>query len=170
MMMEELIKQSEEGNTEAQFQLGLAYYNGNGIEESHEKAFEWWLKAAEEEVSAMRNLGIMYRDGDGVEQDLFNAMYWFGKASRYGMKEAKNDMNAIRLWIVKECGDTTTEDTSELYAIHINRFIKDKGEKIDRFIADCKERKKYKPSTYTDIDLGNEGLVVYLDNNYPISV
>ena len=167
MMMEELIKQSEEGNTEAQFQLGLAYYNGNGIEESHEKAFEWWLKAAEEEVSAMRNLGIMYRDGDGVEQDLFNAMYWFGKASRYGMKEAKNDMNAIRLWIVKECGDTTTEDTSELYAIHINRFIKGKGEKIDRFIADCKERKKYKPSTYTDIDLGNEGLVVYLDNNYP---
>lgn len=98
--IQELIKQAEQGNTEAQFHLGLAYYNGDGIEESYEKAFEWWTKAAEEEVpGAMYNLGIMYRDGDGVEQDLFNAMYWFGKASRYGMEEAKNEMNAIRLWI-----------------------------------------------------------------------
>ena len=48
--MEELIKKAVLGNAEAQFHLGLAYYQGNGIEESHEKAFEWWLKAAEEEI------------------------------------------------------------------------------------------------------------------------
>ena len=28
--MEELIKQAEQGNAEAQYQLGLAYYNGDG--------------------------------------------------------------------------------------------------------------------------------------------
>ena len=74
--MEELFKQAEQGDAEAQFLLGLAYYNGEGIEESYEKAFEWWTKAAEQEVpSAMFNLGIMYRDGAGMEQDLFNTMY-----------------------------------------------------------------------------------------------
>ena len=28
--MEELIKQAEQGNAEAQYQLGLAHYKGNG--------------------------------------------------------------------------------------------------------------------------------------------
>ena len=28
--MEELIKQAKQGDAEAQYQLGLAYYNGNG--------------------------------------------------------------------------------------------------------------------------------------------
>ena len=64
--MEELIKKAEQGDTEAQFHLGMAYYKGDGIEENHEKAFEWWMKAAEEEASAMCNLGVLYRDGDGV--------------------------------------------------------------------------------------------------------
>ena len=163
--IQELIKQAEQGNTEAQFHLGMAYYKGDNIEENHEKAFEWWMKAAEE-ASAMCNLGVLYRDGDGVEQDLFNAMHWFGKAYRYGMKEAKNEMNAIRLWIVKECGNTVAEDTSEAYANHIECFIKEKGEEIDRFIADCKERKKYKPETYTEFTPGDGSLVIYL-NIYP---
>lgn len=162
-MMDELIKQAEQGNTEAQFHLGMAYYKGDGIEENHEKAFEWWMKAAEEEACAMCNLGVLYRDGDGVEQDLFNAMHWFGKAYRYGMEEAKNEMNAIRLWIVKECGNTVAEDTSEAYANHIEHFIKEKGEVIDRFIADCMERKKYKPGTYTEFTPGEGSLVIYLN-------
>ena len=162
--IQEIIKQAEQGDAEAQFQLGLAYCNGDGIEENHEKAFEWWTKAAEQEVpAAMYNLGIMYRDGDGVEQDLYNAMYWFGKAYRYGMKEAKNEMNAIRLWIVKECGNTIAEDTSEAYANHIERFIEEKGGEINRFIADCKERKKYKPETYTEFTPGYGSLVIYLN-------
>ena len=34
--MEELIKRAEQGDAEAQFHLGLAYFQGHGIEESHE--------------------------------------------------------------------------------------------------------------------------------------
>ena len=36
--MEELIKQAEEGDSETQFQLGLAYYNGDGIKKNYSKA------------------------------------------------------------------------------------------------------------------------------------
>lgn len=47
MITKELIKQAEEGDARAQFRLGMAYYRGNRIEKSEEKAYEWWTKAAE---------------------------------------------------------------------------------------------------------------------------
>lgn len=37
--MEEVIKQAKEGNTAAQFQLGLAYYNGDGIIKNYRKVY-----------------------------------------------------------------------------------------------------------------------------------
>lgn len=46
--MKELIKQAEQGDTEAQFQLGLAYYNGDGINKNYSKAYYWFLKAIEQ--------------------------------------------------------------------------------------------------------------------------
>lgn len=46
--MEELIKKAEEGDAEAQFQLGLAYYNGDGINKNYRKAYYWFQKAIEQ--------------------------------------------------------------------------------------------------------------------------
>ena len=46
--MEELIKQAEDGNVEAQFQLGLAYYNGDGLKQNTSKAYYWFQKAMEQ--------------------------------------------------------------------------------------------------------------------------
>ena len=46
--MEELIKQAEDGNVEAQYQLGLAYYNGDGIKQNNNKAYYWFQKAIEQ--------------------------------------------------------------------------------------------------------------------------
>ena len=45
--MEELIKKAEEGDAEAQYQLGLAYYNGDGIKQNNNKAYYWFQKAIE---------------------------------------------------------------------------------------------------------------------------
>ena len=46
--MEELIKKAEEGDVDAQFQLGLAYYNGDGINKNYRKAYYWFQKAIEQ--------------------------------------------------------------------------------------------------------------------------
>lgn len=46
--MKELIKRAEQGEVEAQFQLGLAYYNGEGISKNYSKAYYWFLKAVEQ--------------------------------------------------------------------------------------------------------------------------
>ena len=47
--MKELIKQAKQGDAEAQFLLGLTYYNGDVLENSPEKAFKWWMKVAKQE-------------------------------------------------------------------------------------------------------------------------
>ena len=46
--MEELIKKAEQGDAVAQLQLGLAYYNGDGINKNYSKAYYWFLKAIEQ--------------------------------------------------------------------------------------------------------------------------
>lgn len=43
--MEEVIKRAEQGEAEAQFQLGLAYYNGEGIVKNYSKAYYWFNKS-----------------------------------------------------------------------------------------------------------------------------
>ena len=45
--MEELIKQADEGDTEAQFLLGLAFYDGNVISQNYNKAYYWFQKTVE---------------------------------------------------------------------------------------------------------------------------
>ena len=39
-------KQANQGNADAQFLLGNAYYTGNGVEQDYNEAISWWHKAA----------------------------------------------------------------------------------------------------------------------------
>lgn len=46
MTAKELEVLAEQGDAEAQFNLGLCYYNGTGIEQDYKKTVKWFLKAA----------------------------------------------------------------------------------------------------------------------------
>ena len=45
-------KAAEQGYADAQYELGLCYYEGRGVEQNYKKAIEWWLKAAEQNHSS----------------------------------------------------------------------------------------------------------------------
>ncbi|HLS17219.1 MAG TPA: tetratricopeptide repeat protein [Paenalcaligenes sp.] len=63
------IKLAEQGNAEAQFNLGLMYYFGQEVRQDYAKAAEWFEKAAAQDVAdAQFNLGFMYYNGKGVRQ------------------------------------------------------------------------------------------------------
>jgi TPR repeat protein len=47
--IDELIFKAEQGQVEAQFKLGDAYYFGKGNEKNLEQAFFWYEKAAQQE-------------------------------------------------------------------------------------------------------------------------
>lgn len=71
--IEETLMLAEQGDMEAQFNLGVAHYNGiekeggkgyTAIESNYNKALEWFTKAAEQgHADAQNNLGLLYRDG-----------------------------------------------------------------------------------------------------------
>ena len=54
---------AEEGDDEAQFNLGLIYAEGRGVPKNKAEAYKWWLiSAAQGQPEAKRNCGILERD------------------------------------------------------------------------------------------------------------
>lgn len=66
------------------------YYQGLGIIQCYEKAFEWLSKAAEQEdMSAQYSLGTMYDNGYGVVKNIVLAKEWYSKAANNGHAQAQ---------------------------------------------------------------------------------
>ena len=79
----ELKAKAEAGDPAAQFALGRAYDDGNGVAQSDKSASLWYLKAAEQAYALAENsLGVMYREGRGVEQSKEQAVEWYKKAAK----------------------------------------------------------------------------------------
>ena len=90
-----LIKKAEQGDVEAQFNLGYYYHSGEGVEQSEKKALYWWQKAAEQgHAEAQFNLGVVHEKGYGVEQSYEKAIHWYTKAAEQGNTNAQNNFDA----------------------------------------------------------------------------
>lgn len=82
---------AELGSGGAQSDAGYYHYFGEGIEQSYEKAVEWFSKAAENgNASGQNNYGVCYQYGYGVEQSYEKAVEWFSKAA------AQDNYKALR--------------------------------------------------------------------------
>ena len=69
---------AEQGDAQAQFNLGLMYDKGQGVKQDDVEAVKWYRKAAEQGLAqAQLNLGNMYRTGEGVKQDDVEAVKWY---------------------------------------------------------------------------------------------
>ncbi len=78
-----LKKAADQGHAKAQFNLGLLYYIGEGVEANKEQAFMWFHKAAEQDLHyAQYRVSEYYQKGIGVVEDLPLAAYWLLKALR----------------------------------------------------------------------------------------
>ena len=81
----ETLQLAEQGNAEAQNNLGTMYYTGQGAHQDYAEAFRWYRKAAEQgDVQAQYNLGLMYYNGQGVRQNFHLSKEWFGKVCDSG--------------------------------------------------------------------------------------
>ena len=160
-----LQQQVEQGDLEALHDLGFAYYNGDGTEADRDKAFECWLKAAQQGYApAQFNAAEVCE----ANENYFEAMHWFGKASRAGIKEAAKRMKEIRLFIVK-CCETLPEATSAQYAEEIEEYKQTLMKDIDLFIEDCKLHRTLRPKSYTRCEDMNVHKC-YFVKPYPVSV
>ncbi len=82
-------KAAEQGDPDAQFNLGLMYKYGRGVEQDKAQAVHLFRKAAERgELAAQSKLGEMYGGGEGTPQDNRLALRWIREAAERGHSDA----------------------------------------------------------------------------------
>jgi TPR repeat protein len=87
---------AEQGNPEAQANLGYMYEYGQGIDKDLASAVQWYRAAAEQGTGwAQTNLGIAYLNGNGVKKDENEAAKWFRKAALQGKTMAQEMLGAL---------------------------------------------------------------------------
>lgn len=102
------------GNKEAQFQVGVIFERGIGIEQNQSLAAQWFEKSAEQGyVDAQYNIAIMYAAGRGVNADEGKAMMWLAKAAKQKDKEARKLLNEIIDGKLDKKPSTATEPEKE---------------------------------------------------------
>lgn len=88
--IDELRKQAEAGEADAQYKLGKCHDEGKGLKQNSEEALDWYRKAAEQgHPDGQFMLGNSYAFGIHVEQDYDQALQWYRKAGEQGHHEAQ---------------------------------------------------------------------------------
>ena len=69
---------AEQGDAEAQLNLGIRCANGEGVSEDDVEAVKWYRLAAKQGLARGQSyLGIIYGNGDGVPENYAEAVKWF---------------------------------------------------------------------------------------------
>ena len=83
-------KQSEQGDADAQFNLGWMYFHGLGVPKDYKEAVKWYTKSAKQGYApAQNNLANMYDKGQGVPRNGSIANDWWSKSG--GQREARRE-------------------------------------------------------------------------------
>ena len=86
----------EQGNANAQFNLGFCYYVGMGVDPDYEEAFRLYQLAADQEFPvAMFAVGDCYYLGNGVEKNMEAAAEWYQKSLDAGYEPDAEDQKHI---------------------------------------------------------------------------
>jgi hypothetical protein len=88
--VEQLKRQAESGDAEAQYRFGKCYDEGRGLKQNSEEALGWYRKAAEQgHAAAQFMMANAYAFGIQVDQDYEQALDWYRKAAKQGHHEAQ---------------------------------------------------------------------------------
>lgn len=94
----ELQRLAEQGEEDAQYELGVRYRNGDGIPQDHAQAAKWIERAAEQgHLSSQRAMGSTYWAGRGVPRNLSKAYFWSALAARQGDDISLSQMQGLVL-------------------------------------------------------------------------
>jgi TPR repeat protein len=87
---------AEQGDADAQYNLGLMYANGHGVPQDHVEAAMWFRPLAElGDAGAQFALGFMYANGHGVPQDHVEAATWYRAAAEQGEAHAQASLGVM---------------------------------------------------------------------------
>jgi TPR repeat protein len=108
---EKVKAKAEAGDANSELELGLRYFNGEGVTKNKVEAVKWYLKAAEQNNHfAQYNLGNLYYNGDGVVKDYAEAVKWYRKAAEQNDVRAQSDLGLCYYF-----GNGVVKDEVEAY-------------------------------------------------------
>jgi TPR repeat protein len=91
-----VMAKAKAGDAVAQFDLGYAYYLGQGVPKDYVQAALWFRKAADQgDAVAQHDLGVLYENGFGVLQDYAQAATWYREAADQGNAEAQSNLGLL---------------------------------------------------------------------------
>ena len=95
---------AEEGDADAQYNIGWMYLNGYGLRVNDSLALEWWEKASEQGHSdASFSIGMLYSLGEGeVPKDSTRAIDYYLLAAKDGQEDAITILKAMMMRNDKE--------------------------------------------------------------------
>ena len=94
--LREFLPLANQGNAQAQNNLGVMYKNGRGVPKDEAQAVAWYRKAAEQgNANAQTNLGNMYGNGRGVPKDVVLAYMLYNIAAANGNEKAINNRASL---------------------------------------------------------------------------
>ncbi|MCG8621050.1 MAG: sel1 repeat family protein [Proteobacteria bacterium] len=77
LSLDELRTRAEAGDPDAQYEVGYAYFTGNGTKQSYKRARKWYERAAKQgHAGAQFNLGLIYLDGIGTSRRDILGLAW----------------------------------------------------------------------------------------------
>lgn len=87
---------ARQGCKHAQFNLGVMYGNGRGVNQNYKRAAYWYKRSAGQgKASAQFNLAVLYDNGSGVKQSPRRAVKLYRKAARQGHAHAQFNLSQM---------------------------------------------------------------------------
>jgi len=87
---QQLLTQAQQGDAQAQYDIGLHHEMGWGVDNDLAEAFNWYRQAADQgQADAQYRLGKACAFGLHVPQDYTQALAWYQKAAEQGQVEAQ---------------------------------------------------------------------------------
>jgi TPR repeat protein len=94
--LEKLMPLAEQGHSAAQYNIGVMYEWGNGVQKDNFSALKWYKRSAElSHKDAQNNLGAMYSKGEGTDADLVEALKWFIISAENGSEGGQKNIRIV---------------------------------------------------------------------------
>lgn len=87
---EKYLELAEEGSRQGMLNVANMYAQGQGVEQSDDRAFYWYRRSAEDgDVISMVEVARAYDSGRGVQRDTAKAWEWLLRAATAGSEDAQ---------------------------------------------------------------------------------
>ncbi|MDP5014028.1 MAG: sel1 repeat family protein [Opitutales bacterium] len=106
---------AEAGDPNAQSNLGVMYYSGEGVPKDSAEALKWFRKAADQgHAPAQLHLAHMYAKGEGVPKDEAEAYAWYNLAAE-SHDDARKRRDELEKTLTPEQKARAQQRSTELY-------------------------------------------------------